>query len=330
MNPNMNSSDGARRTILRQGLEVSPAFLPLKLIKRISDCTNRKPWPRQSLIPLYKKQNELLLAYYAHCFEKQLNELNRLQDEAEAFSDVSHAPIWMIWLQGRQEIPPELSICLDSVYRHKGSHPLHVLDLNEARNMVDIPDWLMCLYERKEIRPALLCDYIRAALLEHYGGIWLDTSVLLVKDIPDWILDTPFWSVKGLDFFPYSVVVPDGRQWQIYAMAGQPHALFYKGFCSLFLEYAKTINTDLDYFMSYQLSKLLRTNVAAIVESYDQIPHNNTKCESLQAYLQGYAPIRRQGSANLFCEDTFLYKLSRHNISLLRDNSQIIADLVQC
>lgn len=110
-------------------------------------------------------------------------------------------------------------------------------------------------------------------------------------------------------------------------MAGQPHALFYKAFCELFLEYVQRIDTSIDYFMSYQISYLLRENVPAIAASYERVPNNNSKCESLQAYLQGYQPVRSRGIQSVFNDDTFLYKLSRYDAGLIQNAAGIIDDL---
>lgn len=309
--------------------DLPPEFLFLKGIKKISNTFNEKPWPIQNLEGLYRTQNRILLNFYSKVFNETLLCLDSMSESAESFDGnaLANAPIWMLWLQGFSEFPHELSFCIDSIKKHSSGHPVNFLDLSEARKLVYIPDSIMSLYDAGNLRPALLCDYIRAALLEEYGGIWLDSSVMLVRDIPDWILKVLFWSVKGLDFFPYSLVIPDGRNWQIYAMAGQPHALFYKGFCELFLEYCEKIDTSIDYFMSYQISYLLRTRVRSIAASYKLISNNNKKCESLQAFLQGYAPIRNAGFDSVADETTFLYKLSRYDTDILREASHVFVEL---
>lgn len=302
-----------------QWYNLPPRFLFLKGIKKASDYLNRRQWPAQYLTSLYETQNKILLNFYSNVFNDTLLRLDSVSESAEPFvgNSLGKAPIWMLWLQGFSEFPHDISFCIESIKKHSSGHPINFLDLSEARKLVDIPDLIIMLYNERKLRPALLCDYIRAALLEKYGGIWLDSTIMLVRDIPDWILKIPFWSVKGLDFFPYSVVVPDGRNWQIYAMASQPHALFYKGFCELFLEYCEKIDTSIDYFMSYQISYLLRTQVNSIEASYRLIPRNNSKCESLQAFLQDYMPIKDAGFDSIKDNDTFLYKLSRYNVDVL-------------
>lgn len=304
-------------------------FLLLKTEKKILDLINPKPWPIQCFGNLYQSLNDKLSVFYSDFFKTELSKFTACAESAEPYrgSKAETAPIRMLWLQGPSNVPEELLICINSIRAHSCGHPVNLLSLSDAKELVDIPSYLISLYESGQLRPALLCDYIRAALLERYGGIWLDTSVLLIHDLPSWILNVPFWSVKGLDYFPFSPVVPDGRRWQIYAMAGQPHALFYKAFCELFLEYVQRIDTSIDYFMSYQISYLLRENVPAIAASYERVPNNNSKCESLQAYLQGYQPVRSRGIQSVFNDDTFLYKLSRYDAGLIQNAAGIIDDL---
>ena len=47
----------------------------------------------------------------------------------------------------------------------------------------------------------------------------------------------------------------------------------------------------------------------------------------MQAYLQGYQPVRSRGIQSVFNDDTFLYKLSRYDAGLIQNAAGIIDDL---
>lgn len=161
-------------------------FLLLKTEKKILDLINPKPWPIQCFGNLYQSLNDKLSVFYSDFFKTELSKFTACAESAEPYrgSKAETAPIWMLWLQGPSNVPEELLICINSIRAHSCGHPVNLLSLSDAKELVDIPSYLISLYESGQLRPALLCDYIRAALLERYGGIWLDTSVLLIHDLP--------------------------------------------------------------------------------------------------------------------------------------------------
>ena len=175
------------------------------------------------------------------------------------------------------------------------------------------------------MRSRALLHHIRICILEKFGGIWIDTTIILDSPLPDAIFDYPFWSVKNLDFFPYSPVIPGGLQWQIYAIAAQPDALFYNALRRLFEFYVREENGKNNYFFVYYLSEILRRDVPILRNEYEQIKSNNAKCEQIQPFLSGWKPICRQNPDEVFAsvsaspdgtgdaidaDGTFLYKMS--------------------
>jgi hypothetical protein len=294
---------------------LSPRATLLSGVKDFAELLNKQPYPNHILRHLYHVRNRSLYAAYRKVLKSEIEGYLKLNECAADFQHPELAPIWMIWLDGgKSAVPNGMQICINSVFRNKGSHPVHFLNFELCKELVDIPKPLIDMYEKKIIRPAHLTDFIRMALLERYGGIWLDCSILLTKEIPDYVLQIPFWSVKNICPFPSDPLVPFGREWQIYAMAGQPGSTFYTIFKRLYFETITRCGGIPEYFFSYYLAKFIRESVPSVKSSYALIPTNNELCEQFMPYAQQIYPIDDNLKINLVGDSTFLYKLSRHSV----------------
>ena len=88
--------------------------------------------------------------------------------------------IWMYWEDRKGERKPAyLDLCLETVRRH--SPAFDVVLLNERSVRDHLPDLREDIFRTREI--AHRADYIRARIVFEYGGIWLDSDIVLMRDI---------------------------------------------------------------------------------------------------------------------------------------------------
>lgn len=90
--------------------------------------------------------------------------------------------IWMYW--DDVSIPPYISLMIDKIRNDNKDHDLVVLNKN---NLVSYIEDLKFSSD-KYIPIANKSDIIRLELLKRYGGIWIDSSVILTKPI-SWVHD---------------------------------------------------------------------------------------------------------------------------------------------
>lgn len=230
-------------------------------------------------------------------------------ESAVPYVDPSTAPLWMMWVQGVDQMPDSCNMYLDTVRRCNPSRPLHLVDLETVRTLVDIPEVILRRHEEGGMPTAHLSDYLRFLLLERYGGIWMDLTLYQTGSTPDWVLRHPAMSVKGLAPFPYATAIPDALQWQVYYMAAQPHALFNRIMLDLLESYWSRFHAIIDYFQTYYLAHLARTH-PVVAASYRQVPRNNTKCELPLAWAQTGDPM--PDPPTWTGSDTWFYKGSSH------------------
>lgn len=98
--------------------------------------------------------------------------------------------IWWCWLQGIEATPPIVMACYNSLMREfKGSrvqdvqglsdgYEIKVVDVENWKEYVELPDYIEKKWKKKQIPPALFSDLLRLELLIKYGGTWIDSTVL--------------------------------------------------------------------------------------------------------------------------------------------------------
>lgn len=64
-----------------------------------------------------------------------------------------------------------------------------VIDQNNYRDYVDIPDYIIKKLDKKQMSLTHFSDILRMALLYEYGGVWMDATLFTVEEIPDIILN---------------------------------------------------------------------------------------------------------------------------------------------
>lgn len=95
--------------------------------------------------------------------------------------------VHLCWLSG-DEYPPEIQSCLLSWEKHLPDYEVWLWDTN--RFDVNSTLWTKQAFEAKKY--AFVADYIRLYALYNYGGIYLDSDVLVYKSFND-LLDLPYF-----------------------------------------------------------------------------------------------------------------------------------------
>ena len=101
--------------------------------------------------------------------------------------------VWSFWTGKRS---PTVDLCLKSWKKHLPSdkYKIHVLDEKSVNEWIKTDH--VCFTSGG---PALRSDYIRIELLHKHGGVWMDSSVILLQSLESWeVLN------KADDFYCFS------------------------------------------------------------------------------------------------------------------------------
>lgn len=131
----------------------------------------------------------LLLSY----FEQELPTF-----EVKAKKDINcQNVIWQYWGQGIDNNLPEIvQLCFASIDKYKDDFTVIRLDDDSLNEYLEFPDFIWEKRKNPEFKPAFFADLLRLALLYHYGGIWVDATILLTAPIDK--------RLRNQDFFVFS------------------------------------------------------------------------------------------------------------------------------
>ncbi len=151
--------------------------------------------------------------------------------------------IWQYWESPDGSIPPLVQACLNSVDRFKGNYERILLTPETLKNYVEIPEIFLKLKEKGLIKTAFFSDILRTCLLIRHGGIWMDATVLLTEDLPEYITEADLFVFQNdlkIDL--------DGLNMASYFIAAKPENRILKQTLSALEYYWKENNFLVHYF----------------------------------------------------------------------------------
>lgn len=105
--------------------------------------------------------------------------------------------IWVCWFQGIENAPKAIQLCYKNIKKHTPGHDVVLITDENYMNYVDLPGYITDKYKKGLIQKAHFSDILRTALLCKWGGVWIDATMLLTDNIPEWIYS------EDLFFFKY-------------------------------------------------------------------------------------------------------------------------------
>lgn len=90
--------------------------------------------------------------------------------------------VWWCWLQGLSNAPKLSKMCLKSAQEIFSDYKFNIVTLNNLDKYLEIPSNIMKKYKAGIIKPATFSDILRLMLLDKYGGVWIDSTVLCTND----------------------------------------------------------------------------------------------------------------------------------------------------
>jgi mannosyltransferase OCH1-like enzyme len=95
--------------------------------------------------------------------------------------------IWTYWIQGIDRLPEFNKLCIESWREKNPNYIIHIIDDNTIHNYLDkneLPlyfNFIQPLQNRSDI--------VRLALLNKYGGVWMDSSIICLRPLDEWVIN---------------------------------------------------------------------------------------------------------------------------------------------
>lgn len=213
--------------------------------------------------------------------------------------------LWTCWWQGENQAPDIVKACWKSQREHLPEEVQHVVITKDNCSLyINIPEYVMEKFRDGGNLPAHLSDFIRVCLLYRYGGLWLDSTVLVLQDIPQkcWELPLYTWRFDKTHFCSETI-------WTTWFMGSLKGSILFQFVMEAFLYYFKHYEKlkyyyEIDYFIA-----ICTNTVSGVLEQFHQIPYNNETAAELGNHLtEEYT----QDKFQQYCGGSYLQKLTRH------------------
>jgi hypothetical protein len=232
----------------------------------------------------YKSVNK----YIRNMLEKCANSI----DEAPrliAKRQISLKPIiWTCWMQGEYNAPEIVQYCINSM-RKFSPYEVKVIDKTNLINYIHFSDTIERKYNDGKISMTHLSDYIRFSLLANYGGVWLDSTVLVTNPIPECIFTLPVYT-GHLHDYQESYKYADSH-WTAFILGSTGSNPFFAFATALLEEYWEEYDILVDYYLiDHILSYCFSHHIGG--NSLEQIPYIKNDIYWLQenALIEDFLP----------------------------------------
>lgn len=108
--------------------------------------------------------------------------------------------IHYVWV-GNSEKPKDIRRCMKTWHKHLADY--EIIEWNEDNFDIDFHPFVKAAYEAKKW--AYVSDYIRAYAIYNYGGIYLDTDVLVLDNFNDFLNNRAFVGFEN-PTYPFTAV----------------------------------------------------------------------------------------------------------------------------
>ena len=215
---------------------------------------------------------------------------------------VENAPIWYCWLQGEDKIPTIPTLCYNSLKKHANEHPIHLITLDNYKDYITIPDYIVQLYKKGKIKNAHFADILRLTLLYNYGGFWTDATVFFSNTISEDIFNLPFYSIKTPEEGSYV----SRCRWSGFFLSGWKYNPIFGIMLKMYDSYFKEDFHFVDYLMMDYFIDILYQKNETIKDMIDKVPYNNTNTYALRNLL---VKEFNRNTWETITKDTYAFKL---------------------
>lgn len=164
--------------------------------------------------------------------------------------------VWVCWFQGIENAPLLVQKCYQSLQDNLTDREIILITSDNIQEYIQFPEFILEKWNSGQITNTHMTDLLRLELLIHYGGMWVDATVLCTrkcKDIPKYYFDS--------DLFLYQCLKPgrDGHSgyissWLISAKTNNKMLMATLYLC---YEYWKENNKMMDYFLLHDFMSIV-------------------------------------------------------------------------
>lgn len=110
---------------------------------------------------------------------------------------VGKPKIWVMWWQGYDQMPAIVRSCFHSIQEHnKTGLDVVLITKDNYKKYTTVPQYVIDKVNNGIITFTHFSDIIRMTLLADHGGLWMDSTMFLTRDVTKEMVSRPFFSLK--------------------------------------------------------------------------------------------------------------------------------------
>ena len=273
-------------------------------------------WKNKPAYDLFSYQHKVIMDYLKRKYRKIIKKFTEKRNEIDpSFAD--NYPVWFLWWQGEELMPPVVKICYQTLLKFSNGHKVNLVTENNYKDFVNIPEYILKKVSKKNISLTHLSDILRLCLLYEHGGLWIDSTVLLscpLAPLPKICAHLGFWTPKDdgsiitTCFKANNWIVREGR-WLTFCFYSSKRNILTEFVMTMFLVYVKNKNIMIDYFLFDYFIAIAYDVIQEVRIMIDSVPENNPKVHEIYHRLN----LNYEYNKELFdeiCSKTFFHKLN--------------------
>lgn len=176
---------------------------------------------------------------------------NKLIKNKNGASQPFNKVIWTLWWQGETNAPKTVQITLERMKKvaERNAYKCVVLDQENIRNYVNIPEFVYEKLEREMISLQFFSDIVRLCLLAEYGGIWFDSTLFLHEEIDLSVFETEFTTIKITNAGEEIKNNISRCRWTGFCLSATPSSRYVIFLRDFLLNYTAKNNFLIEYFL---------------------------------------------------------------------------------
>ena len=232
---------------------------------------------------LSRWHDKIVLDYLNLNFNYVIDKYKNFELDKSELKALTPAPIWVMWLQGEENMPEIVKACYKSIKANCAGHPVKLLTQENLKDYVKLPEHIWKRVESKQMTLTHFSNFCRMYLLYTYGGLWLDATIFVTSEIKREIFDLPFYTIN-YDFTLNHRNVNLGR-WTAFLLAGKPGNIVCKAVLDLLIEYWRINDMLIDFsVVDYSIAEAYNM-LPECRKLIDAVPRNNTEWRGLAKLL---------------------------------------------
>lgn len=227
------------------------------------------------------RRHEEIKRYIKLNFDSVLNKYkDAVYPESQSFDN---RMIWVCWLQGEANMPEIVSTCYNSVKANANGREVVLITSDNVEKYISIPKFIKDKVNNGKMSRTHLADYIRISLLNNYGGLWIDATVLVTDKI-NIDCKLSFFSIKQK---PDSIHFVSQYRWAVWILGCSPQIgkILFDCLENLFKAYLKKHSFFIDFFLFDYFLAVMYDEIPLVKQLVDNCPYNNPNAYELGVLL---------------------------------------------